>query len=445
MSDDALPPLPTSDDPFELLGVADEVDERELKRAYARMIKRYRPDRAPNEFARIQSAFEQARWLSTLRRPVPDSDPVHVDSDSVPDSGPVPDSDPDSVSDSVPVPGPVPIPVPGPGPVPAADPAPDLARALADALARRSPADVFALVDDDRLVAAAEDEVGLALLALRAITTMAWHDGAWPRALARYRALPRHPRLDDALAVTEVEVAGAAAIRACARRPPQALVELLRRRRTVSRTERAELVRHLARSLDRERASYLAAFDELVRTSPVAADALAAVITLDLPPRATESAHLPDQVYQAVHRRLQPIENLTGSLALAGVVAFIALCGWLGWLGFGIAVAAAAIAAGVWTKLDRLPYAPHVRQHAAGLLVAYAVPAGTMTDCLDANPEPRGFLHRYACELEADRGLALLGLTATLAWSRRLVWRPVIDRPPPTDDDGENEDDRFSG
>lgn len=58
-SDGEQPPrLPDGDDPFEVLGVSREANEREIRRAYARRIKVYRPDRAPREFQRIQQAFE---------------------------------------------------------------------------------------------------------------------------------------------------------------------------------------------------------------------------------------------------------------------------------------------------------------------------------------------------------------------------------------------------
>jgi len=57
------PPLPDAANPFELLGVAAGCDERELKRAYVRMIKVYRPEDRPEEFARIHAAYQLARAL----------------------------------------------------------------------------------------------------------------------------------------------------------------------------------------------------------------------------------------------------------------------------------------------------------------------------------------------------------------------------------------------
>jgi hypothetical protein len=46
--------------PFETLGLEWDVDERTVKRAYAKLIKEFRPDSHPVEFARIREAYEQA-------------------------------------------------------------------------------------------------------------------------------------------------------------------------------------------------------------------------------------------------------------------------------------------------------------------------------------------------------------------------------------------------
>jgi len=66
-----LPPLPESEDPFELLGIDlrdSDLDQRALKRAYVRLIKRYKPERAPKEFQRLRAAFEEARSSLEFRR-----------------------------------------------------------------------------------------------------------------------------------------------------------------------------------------------------------------------------------------------------------------------------------------------------------------------------------------------------------------------------------------
>lgn len=58
------PPLPGSDDPFELLGLPREgADAVRIKRAYAERIRVYRPDRSPEEFQRIRRAYEEAQRI----------------------------------------------------------------------------------------------------------------------------------------------------------------------------------------------------------------------------------------------------------------------------------------------------------------------------------------------------------------------------------------------
>jgi|GEM_PF-3954341 len=57
-------------DPFELLGVKLPAEERELKRAYTALIRRFKPDEFPAEFQRIREAYELAKqtlgWRSMI-------------------------------------------------------------------------------------------------------------------------------------------------------------------------------------------------------------------------------------------------------------------------------------------------------------------------------------------------------------------------------------------
>ena len=54
------PVLPDSQDPFELLGVTPPTTALELRRAYVRLSKQFRPERAPEECKRIRRAYEGA-------------------------------------------------------------------------------------------------------------------------------------------------------------------------------------------------------------------------------------------------------------------------------------------------------------------------------------------------------------------------------------------------
>ena len=47
-------------DPFRLLGVTREVSSRDLKRAYTRLIRQYKPEQYPDHFRRIREAYESA-------------------------------------------------------------------------------------------------------------------------------------------------------------------------------------------------------------------------------------------------------------------------------------------------------------------------------------------------------------------------------------------------
>jgi hypothetical protein len=62
--------LPESDDPFEVLGLELNADERAVKRAYARLARRFKPERDPSSFQRLREAYEGAlehlRWQAEM-------------------------------------------------------------------------------------------------------------------------------------------------------------------------------------------------------------------------------------------------------------------------------------------------------------------------------------------------------------------------------------------
>ena len=64
--DGERPRLPDTDDPFVLLGIERDADTRTIRQAYARLIRIYRPDRAPREFQRVHAAFEQVQRAESL-------------------------------------------------------------------------------------------------------------------------------------------------------------------------------------------------------------------------------------------------------------------------------------------------------------------------------------------------------------------------------------------
>lgn len=59
--DGERPRLPDTDDPYVLLGIEPDADHKAIRKAYAQLIRTYRPDRAPVEFQRIHAAFEEVQ------------------------------------------------------------------------------------------------------------------------------------------------------------------------------------------------------------------------------------------------------------------------------------------------------------------------------------------------------------------------------------------------
>lgn len=76
MSDHRLPDDPADwpDDPHLLLGVGEQADLPTLRRAYNRLIRRYRPDEFPAEFQQIRQAYETACSFAQWRDQFPDDD-----------------------------------------------------------------------------------------------------------------------------------------------------------------------------------------------------------------------------------------------------------------------------------------------------------------------------------------------------------------------------------
>lgn len=55
-------------DPFALLGVSHRADERDARRAYIRLIRRFKPEHAPEHFQRIREAFEYVQRQLEVRQ-----------------------------------------------------------------------------------------------------------------------------------------------------------------------------------------------------------------------------------------------------------------------------------------------------------------------------------------------------------------------------------------
>ncbi|MBM4068468.1 MAG: J domain-containing protein [Planctomycetes bacterium] len=57
-------------DPYEVLGVSPDLDAKEIRRAYVRLIRRFKPEQYPEQFRRVREAYEAAslygQWLPRL-------------------------------------------------------------------------------------------------------------------------------------------------------------------------------------------------------------------------------------------------------------------------------------------------------------------------------------------------------------------------------------------
>jgi hypothetical protein len=78
--------------PFDLLGVRPGVSDRDLRRAYARLIRAYKPEQFPEHFRRIREAYEAARQYAQYfaipeEAPADSPAPPHVPPTPVPDIG----------------------------------------------------------------------------------------------------------------------------------------------------------------------------------------------------------------------------------------------------------------------------------------------------------------------------------------------------------------------
>ena len=71
-------------DPFELLNLERSVDARTAKRAYFKLIRRFKPDRLPVEFQKIREAYASVQvWLSWQDLRGNDDQPVEDTSNRV--------------------------------------------------------------------------------------------------------------------------------------------------------------------------------------------------------------------------------------------------------------------------------------------------------------------------------------------------------------------------
>jgi hypothetical protein len=384
---DELPPLPDTRDPFELLGVAEDADERTLKRAYARLIRIYRPDEAPDEFARIHAAFEFARDAGELA---------------------------------------------------VIEPARPAAEARVEApLAERLIAlvdaghydELFAVLGDPQLLQEAEHEPELAALLLRAAAVVVWRRRAAIATVRRLASAPCARSIESIVDVVEREVVvaerfhelggpGRAHLPYSFTLPPP-LLELIANRPLASRVGHARTMTALAAMI--ADGTLLYACDQLY----VNARDLALELTGRMRGRIDA---VPDDVRAAMDARLAEIEprreRLRRQMTIAIVVAIVvAIAGALvigvlagelpaGTFAAGL-ICLMVLTGGVAASLPKADYREQLRRRFASMAADVGVPADTIAARIEESPDAEQ-LTRYVLELRADVGLGLFAMIATL-------------------------------
>lgn len=188
-SDGDRPRLPDTDDPFILLGIGSDADDKQVRQAYARLIRVHRPDRSPSEFQRVHAAFEAIKHMRQSGA-APDSirfepkTPV-----TSPERAPPLNTHVDDVG--------------------VAHAARERWRAAWQHAFEHDLNAALALLDDEKLRLDAADDPDIAAMCLRRIGALAWRKSYDAEALlAKYaRALPRHDFIDWLLDSVGLELA----------------------------------------------------------------------------------------------------------------------------------------------------------------------------------------------------------------------------------------------
>ncbi len=478
--------LPETQDPFALLGVAPDADERTLRKAYAARIKIYRPDRAPDEFARIHAAFEQVRAMRAsgdapaapaTSAPAPPAAPPGLAADAIrahlaaieaalaaapagaadepPTANPALDRALGAALDAQ-----VPLDelfgaaaassITARLVSPAltwtrlttyrADPGRAIVflRAIQDRLGFGRLDDAAGLLDHPALIDDAADDLPLALFALRGLIALAWQSDRAAAIEGRFHALPRHPVIDRILDELPLELAAATALRAPGVPAlPITLAKYLRFRHLVpSDDDHVPALALIAGELRDHPSTCLAAFDALYREAPAAAAALERLLRGDTPPAAEHLARLPAPVRAELDARFGterppwwwPATGIAPErLAMGGAIAFVGALSTENLLVIGAFVAGATAAVAAYVRA-RPRYDARTRASLARVLAAVAVPTAIGVAWLRDQPRRVARLTAVIGDIQLDRGLELFGLVAAMTRAIRAWWQAARSR-----------------
>ncbi len=381
MTDDP-PPLPDTDDPRALLGVARAADERAIKKAYARLVRIYRPDRAPVEFDRITRAFEALRANAILRierapRPLPD-----------------------------------PPPAPEP-PRPRERLLPRFEAALVEG--RRD--ELAAMLRDPALRARADEDVETAVAALRALAALGWYRGDLDEVRRSYGALPRELGVGYLLDRLDHEHAYATVWRTRSIHLPEPLIAVIADAALVSAARHRAVVAAVERELLAEPARGLEVADRIAAV-PALADVVVGRLHDLTPWRVRTLRDLPERRFHAIGRTLVELDARIRGPVRSWMVGAGAL-GGLGALrrvpAVGIALLGVSAATAAWKLASAgRRYRARVRAPLVALIAEAGVQSRVVHEWLTYNGRFARDLAGYSVAVDHDAGLRVLGAIAEL-------------------------------
>lgn len=451
MANDGDKGLPDTDDPFVLLGITKDADEKAIKQAYAKLIRRYRPDRAPSEFQRIHAAFEAVRAIreggasrfelrvvipedSESDAPRPDPARDDVDRDAIAarlrDAWSTPDSAAAIVDELLDAGVPLDVLV--------EDErdrflllrhprfswtrirrTTDLHTALAvwemacdDAIVHDPPRAHF-LLDDEHLRLDAADHLRVAISALRRIGALAWRRLSGIDALfAGFRdTIPPGHYVDHWVDSIGLEIQAARSVNGIDG-PIGWLTPLLVASRIGSLEERKQLARSFLASLAGNVEGVLAELHHLQRR--VDLGDLFELIYDYLPPRYYRLDCVPQPSFERLSGRLHRIGRqrnkwlIRASIAIASIAA--------GFVVGAVPVLGALAAGGIYLlATEERRYQREIRPRIARTLVRCAVTPAVIARWIEINPRLSGRLWMFDLAINADAQLYTLAMFAVFA------------------------------
>lgn len=450
MASDGDKPLPDTDDPFVLLGVERDADDKAIKQAYAKLIRRFRPDRAPSEFQRIHAAYEQIRELREegvsrfeLRNALPldadDTAPAKPDEDApvvdrqtvaqrLRDAWATPERAAAIIDELLDAGAPLELLVEG-----ETDRywllrhprfswtrlrrLSDVRTLLAvwemacdDALLH-DPARAYALLDDEQLRLDAADHLRIADAALRRIGALAWRrtSGIEPLFAGYRNALPSGHYVDHLIDSIQLDIEAARAVLDL-EGPIRWLTPLLVAARIGSPDERRKIARDLFEMLRRNVDGYLAALHHLQRQTDLGA--LFELLYDYLPARHFRLDAMPAPAFERLTRRLHRIGRarykwtirvgiVAGSVALGSVI--------------GVVPVAAALGAGgvYWLATEDRRYRQQIRPRVARAILQCAVTPEVVARWIAINGRLSGRLWAYDLAIRNDATLFTFAMIAS--------------------------------